>query len=320
MDTQDQRCAAALLDLSKLFRGHETGVGSTDNCLGIDESMYAAGPSLSEMAFDLDMGVSLAGYASSLGVAPNQTPCHANYVNGDVVAAIVALVPKITENGPECLEFARIMEEEFETHANSGVVLKLVLSNNALLIMAHILCQDRRCADTIGVTMSSTIVEPTLFSDELIPGSGVTRMLRPGRCFKVNDPLAFNLVFRALQRSHISWPTRGRTARGTKGITDALDHVGLGPGTNVRSWNVKAYNLRGPSSTDPNLVHPDGLQPLRRDGTSYRQTDGLYYREYMFSLRRGEMAGARQKHGTCPVVITPPGISLPVVPHPMSTL
>jgi hypothetical protein len=239
-----------------------------------------------------------------------ELPWHHTYVNPEEVKAIVDLVPHVAEHGPECQEFASIMTKEFHACENKGVIRKLVLVDHALMIMTHTLCKDTgtgRCTTFPDVTASSTIVQPILLPDERVAFdcvSGVKRMLRPGRDFKVNDPLAFNLILRQLQRHHPSWPIRGANARGTKGITDALDYVGLGPGLHVRGQRVTTDpSLRGLRDTDPQVRHPDGPRTSRPTGNRQRETDGLYYREYTFDKDRCEMASSRQKHGTPCVVV-----------------
>jgi hypothetical protein len=238
-----------------------------------------------------------------------ELPWHDAYVNAESVKAIVDLVPRVTEDGPECQGFVSIMKKEFYACDHMGVIRKLVLIDYALMVMAHTLCKDTgtdRCTKFPGVTVLSTIVQPILLPDERVTVdcvSGVRRMLRPEREFKVNDTLTFNLVFRRLQCNHPSWPgcvMTPRAFRGTKGVTDALDFVGMGPALRARGRAVTSDPaIRGPLDTDPNVRHPDGPRP---DGKQQRETDGLYYREYTFTQDRCEMAASRQKRGT-PMVV-----------------
>ena len=138
-----------------------------------------------------------------------------------------------------------------------------------------------------------TIVEPELLPDEVQTGF-VKRMLRPGRIFTVHDPLAFNCILRELQRAWCA------TARGTKGMSEMLDIVGLGPPKGAHAHKVYLDKHRGPASTDPDKVHPDGPAEYSRTKRSResdlsgkketRETDGLYFRRYEYDAARAVKA------------------------------
>jgi hypothetical protein len=153
-----------------------------------------------------------------------------------------------------------------------GAVCKIILMERVLRALSGVPCQDTRIVE------KSALVQP-----DIIPGEehGVTRFLRPGRNFTVNDPLAFNKTFRALQASHPSWP-RVRPSDGTKGITQPLSALGLGP-IDSAPWDVRSLHLRGPEDTDPEKIWCAKKQWwVSVNG----KRDGLYYHRYEFDEKR----------------------------------
>ena len=118
-----------------------------------------------------------------------------------------------------------------------------------------------------------------LLQDEM--ETGVGRFLRPGRCFDVSYPLAFNEAFRALQCQHPDWLPRVNFLTGlrsdpvtTTAVSQLLDALGIGP-AKASPWSVHRGGIRGPRETDPR-------------GTSKRQRDGLYYFRYVYDEERAK--------------------------------
>jgi hypothetical protein len=72
-------------------------------------------------------------------------------------------------------------------------VRKIVLIERLLQTLSIRNAQDSRLNETEKL---NKVVEPSFMDDEK---AQIGRFLRPGRNFKVNDPLAFNVAFRALQ-------------------------------------------------------------------------------------------------------------------------
>ncbi|KAJ1469085.1 hypothetical protein T484DRAFT_1982930 [Baffinella frigidus] len=189
------------------------------------------------------------------------------------------------------------MEEDFGAQKpgggaykpDDGVTRKLAHLEDLLEVLSRTPCQDTRSDRT------RFVVELDLMQDELESGI-VTRVLRPGRSLNVPDPLTLDLACRELQRAHPTYPRRrGEPPHGTKGMTEALDVVGFGPPKDARAWGVINGDHRGPASTDPDKVHPDGT---KTDGSSYPLAkDGLYFRRYEFCAARVVKAGTVDKAG-----------------------
>jgi hypothetical protein len=113
--------------------------------------------------------------------------------------------------------------------------------------------------------------------------SGVQDMIRPGRAWNVPPGrcLEFNTAFRALQATHLDWPRNRAAITETKGITQPLSALGMGPPENVGPWTGRQAGLRGPAETDPEKQWDEGRQ---RFVASKR--DGLYFTRYEFSWAR----------------------------------
>mmetsp|Transcript_54477 Transcript_54477/g.124512 ORF Transcript_54477/g.124512 Transcript_54477/m.124512 type:complete len:394 (+) Transcript_54477:62-1243(+) len=155
-----------------------------------------------------------------------------------------------------------------------GPTLKVVLMDRLLLALCHIPCQDARLKDE----PLRAVVEPELQAGE---AGGVTRFLKPGRNFRVNDPLAFNTAFRYLQASDL-WPSKGMNRdAGTKGMTQVLDALGVGPVEKSGRWTGKNLGVRGPEDTDPSKEWRDGKWATKKG-----DRDSLYFRQYVFDLSR----------------------------------
>ena len=117
------------------------------------------------------------------------------------------------------------------------------------------------------------IITPVLLQDET-SSDGVTRFLRPGRRFQVNDPGAFNQSFRRLQSEHEDWPRRGGHTTTTP-VTQILDALGIeGEGVGASPHAIRQGDIRGPRDTDP------------RESSGDRKRDGLYYRAYVHNPER----------------------------------
>ncbi|KAJ1484242.1 hypothetical protein T484DRAFT_1948215 [Baffinella frigidus] len=218
---------------------------------------------------------------------PAPTPEHVEEVapaatNEFVDAAWVAgVVRSLAEVKPQDeIEWKHYLLNQYGVSSGSsaprtGAVRKLILTDRMLLALSQACCQDTRLAADTWLAL----VEP-----DILPGDEQeeTRFLRPGRNFTVHDPLAFNQAFRALQASHPSWPRPRGVPTETKGITQPLSALGLGP-VESSPWNVKTLHLRGPEDTDPDTEWCAAKrQWVKRKG----KRDGMYYRRYVFDAKR----------------------------------
>jgi len=120
--------------------------------------------------------------------------------------------------------------------------------------------------------------------DEVERAGRFRRALRKHRRFDMprEQCLTFNLAFRVLQSTHEAWPARGRVAKGTKGMTQALSAVGLGP-PRLGQHKRKAEGQRGPEDTDPQMEFNEkaGKYTMIKG-----RRDGLYFREYEYCADR----------------------------------
>lgn len=177
----------------------------------------------------------------------------------------------------------------FRFGISNNVVKKLFYINQAFVKMTMLKCKDPRCVILTG----RNIIEPDRFMDEI--NGEVMCMMRRGRGFTVNDPLSFNSIMRKLQSIHPTFPrkTNAAPARGTKGMTDVLILVGIGPPSAAHAH--KSPLFRGYRSTDPDKVNPNGPMLKKEVATSTHERDGLYFRRYEFTIDRVYM-GIR-RHG-----------------------
>ncbi|KAJ1471273.1 hypothetical protein T484DRAFT_1844752 [Baffinella frigidus] len=192
---------------------------------------------------------------------------------------VAGSVQRAEKGDAACKEMATILVKEFGARPGDGAVCKLVYIERALLVMASTPCKDTRLTGP-----PRPVVELDLLPDEV--GGVVARVLRPGRCYHVHDPLAYNCILRELQRIWCAW------CHGTKGITEMLDIVGIGPPKGARAHTVRNDKHRGPASTDPDKVHPDGPSHWRKSAR-----DGLYFRRYVYHASRVVQAGTVDKTG-----------------------
>jgi hypothetical protein len=120
------------------------------------------------------------------------------------------------------------------------------------------------------------VVEPDLLDDETT--TGVTRFLRPGRCFNAKDPLFLFLFFREVGIVRLN-----SKSRGTKGMVQWLAACGLGPPADAVAWSARGH--RGPASTDPDKKgqHPSGPHPTNKEDC---ERNGLYYIRYESCKKR----------------------------------
>jgi len=120
--------------------------------------------------------------------------------------------------------------------------------------------------------------------DEVERAGRFCRALRKHRRFDMPSEqcLAFNLAFRVLQATHEAWPARGRDAKGTKGMTQALSAVGLGP-PRKGQHKRKAEGQRGPEETDPQMEFDEKTGKYTVIAS---KRDGLYFREYEYCAAR----------------------------------
>lgn len=203
------------------------------------------------------------------------------YIKPEWVAEFVKKLPIVCKGSTDCKVFEEVLQNEmgklFASHRigdnarglNPKVTCKLAHIRNALTALSKAPCQDPRAAP------GRMIVSFDIFADEV--DGDIANIMRCGRGFTVNDPLAFNLVLRAMQ-SDASYTRKGHP-RGTKGMTDVMKLVGLGPP--VTAVGHIAASFRGPKSTDPDKKHPDGDRFDKK-----RETDGLYYRRYEYTTKR----------------------------------
>ena len=167
-----------------------------------------------------------------------------------------------------------------------NVVKKLFYINRAFMKLSVTQCQDSRC-----VVTGLNIIEPDRFADEV--NGDVSSIMRRGRGFTVNDTVAFNNVLRKLQSTHPTFPRKtAAIMRGTKGITDVLYLVGLGPPSAAHAHNAARY--RGPRSTDPDKKKKP--TPGVDDATVSSERDGLYFRRYDYTDDRVYKGCRRGRH------------------------
>jgi hypothetical protein len=203
------------------------------------------------------------------------------------VEMFVQNMPKFTIE--ETRVFRKFLESEYgELHRRAappdapgltdGVVKKLQILDKLVALMTVTPCQDTRLVDSKKpiVTLSPVHGEysPARAGRSLLLGCNIT----------VNDPLAFNLLVRRVQKKHPSWPPGGASAKGTKGITEPLALIGLGPNADALAWKVRNGSYRGFENTDPD--NPWTLQPGQAKPP--RETDGCYFKEYCFAIDRVE--------------------------------
>ncbi|KAJ1466398.1 hypothetical protein T484DRAFT_1861747 [Baffinella frigidus] len=158
-----------------------------------------------------------------------------------------------------------------------AVVRKLQIIDYMVVRLQTQPCQDKR------LDSSKPVIELQAVHGESFPENKGYGFIC-GRSVTFNDPLAFNLVMRWTQTTHKSWPSGGALARGTKGITEPLSVIGLGPSTNARAWNVRNGNYRGFENTDPSNAWPlkPGQDPEKRE------TDGIYFYKLSHTFERLE--------------------------------
>ena len=217
-----------------------------------------------------------------------------NFVSPQWVEKVVFEMPQYPQGSVECVVWKNILINEYGRSGNDTPyrVCKVTHIEAFIRSLALLYIQDTRITDK-----TLKIVEFDLLSDEIL-GDGTTyvkRVLRKGRSFKVNDPVAFNCVFREIQRSHPTYPKKGNM-HGTKGVTEIFDMIGLGPSEDAHAHKVYLKKYRGDPTTDPDKIHPDSayykfkypgqsnMQPAA--GLLARQTDGLYFKQYVYSDER----------------------------------
>jgi hypothetical protein len=167
------------------------------------------------------------------------------------------------------------------TGVQSDPLVKITLIEKVLLCLSQCMCQDTR---TDPLNQNLMIVEVVRLSDE---GGGVEQVLRPGHCFHVHDPLAFNLVLRRLQTWHPDWPlprNNSMLSRTTRGITQPLQALGFGPVKASPSAH-SAPGARGPPDTDPDKTLVDGIWK-----STAASRDGLYFTRYVYDAKRVQVA------------------------------
>ena len=213
--------------------------------------------------------------------------CWKPFVREDWVEMFVRGMPKFTNE--ETRMFRNFLESEYgELHhrvaplgapgLTDGVVKKLQVLDKLVVLMTMVPCQDTRLVDT-----KNSIVTLSPVHGEDSPGRA-ERSLLLGCNITVNDPLAFNLLMRRVQKAHPSWPSGGASAKGTKGITEPLALIGLGPNAEATAWKVRIGSFRGFEETDPD--NPWTLEPGQAKPP--RETDGCYFKEYCFAIDRVE--------------------------------
>jgi hypothetical protein len=210
------------------------------------------------------------------------------FVSNVWVENLIADMPKFTaldlKNFREFIEIEyKDMFDIFTKPGSSAsgltynAVQKLICIDWLLSQLAKLPCQDSRILGEAGNIISLSPV-----SGESEPGRS-TRALLCGRSIHVKDTVSSNFAFREMQRAGKSWPSGGLPhAKGTKGITDAFDLVGLGPNSDAVAWKVRTGHHRGPEDTDPD--NPFTLK--EGEEGKVRETDGLYFKEMVFSLDR----------------------------------
>jgi hypothetical protein len=223
------------------------------------------------------------------------------------VEGIVKLTPEYPLDGVYCTLWKNILIKEYGRDGTDSRyrVSKVAHIEAVLRLLAVSYVQDKNIKDR-----TLKVIEIDTIADEAVEGGSVMiqRILRKGRNFKVHDTVAFNCVFRELQRSHNKYPKR-EGAHGTKGLSEMFDMLGLGPNTDARAHKVYLKQFRGDERTDPDKIHPDiaynkYMYPLAphlhyRPAKAPRETDGMYYRNYYYSEVRRAKAFKMflKKHG-----------------------
>jgi hypothetical protein len=164
----------------------------------------------------------------------------------------------------------------------NAVVRKLQIIDYMVVRLQTQPCQDKR------LDSSKPVIELQAVHGESFPENKGYGFIC-GRSVTFNDPLAFNLVARWAQSTHPSWPSGGAKAQGTKGITEPLGLLGLGPSTNARAWNSRNGGYRGFENTDPQNPWP--LKPGQLP--EKRETDGIYFLELSHTYERLEKEVSR---------------------------
>ena len=179
-----------------------------------------------------------------------------------VVSAVVIGMTNHRVEEQEITRFTCIIEQDFgqpygHRRPKQGPVTKVILIEHNLMFLWR----------------QQGIVTPVLLQDEASLET-VTRFLRPGRRYEVNDPVIFNKSFRKLQSEHGDWPGRGNH-KTTTSITQILDALGFqGEGVDSSPHAIRQGNIRGARDTDP------------RESSGARKRDILYYRAYVHNPER----------------------------------
>ena len=153
--------------------------------------------------------------ASADVVPPPASLLSSGFVDAAWASGLVAALGGLTRTNEE--EWKKYLVDAFGATSGSSAprkdaVRKAVLMDQMLLALSQQTCQDTRMPAEIA---GSAIVVPEMLADDAAP---LTRFLRPGRSFRVSDPLAFNVAFRTLQASHPEWPRVRGSPEGTKGM------------------------------------------------------------------------------------------------------
>ena len=114
---------------------------------------------------------------------------------------------------------------------------------------------------------------PVLLQDET-SSDGVTRFLRPGRRFQVNDPGAFNQSFRGCSLNTRTGRGAVATRPRLRSRKSSTRSASKGRGVGASPHAIRQGDIRGPRDTDP------------RESSGDRKRDGLYYRAYVHNPER----------------------------------
>jgi hypothetical protein len=156
-----------------------------------------------------------------------------------------------------------------EAHPNAAGISATAAAKLALLEDVFMKMNATPCPDD----PSKNIIEATLLDDE--NQGGLQRFLRPDRGFNVHDTNAFNIILRETQNFHRYWPRNRVENKGTKGMSEVMSLVGLGPDPASQRWSGHNGAFRGPKLTDPDK------QPIK-----FGDRDGCYFKQYIFSTKR----------------------------------
>ena len=220
--------------------------------------------------------------------------CWKTFVDETWVNDIVRGVPVFTNESTR--EYRNFIESEYGIVYNKfarpealgvidSMIKKLQILDYVILLMSKEPIQDTRLDGSKTFILS--LSAPHTASTQQKTG----HCLLLGRIIFIGDVLAFDQVLRRVQYAYPNWGSGGSKAKGTKGITEALCVIGLGPHPDAVAWKVRNGGFRGFEETDPD--NPWDLEPGQ--SPVKRETDGLYFKQLCFGMNRVETVVLRSR-------------------------